>query len=158
PNWLQSWISDLAPDQEVSLDLETTMDMGSITQVSLSARPYEAVVFDCEEEYLIELLRLLRRPVRFVGQNIVMFDSLRLAELTGAEPIRIYADLMLAHHLRQSPAPHDLGFINSCYARDPYYKDQIQSDRHQYAAKDADCTLRCWKMVEQELRADGQWN
>jgi len=151
------WCKAIPDESEVSLDLETTYDFGLITQVNLSYKPREAVVIDMEEEYLVPLFRLLRRPLRWVGQNILMFDTLRLHEL-GAPLLKIYADTMLAHHLLQSPAPHDLGFINSCYARYPYYKDTIQTDRHLYAAKDADVTLQCWRLMKHELVAEGMWD
>jgi len=154
PQWLEEWCREIPPEEEVSLDLETTMDMGTITQVSLAWRPHEAVCFDMEEEYLTTLLRLLHRPIRWVGQNIIMFDSLRLAEL-GAPLITVFADLMLAHHLLESPAPHDLGFINGCLVRDPFYKNEIVSNRHVYACKDADVTLRCWHVAKQRLQTEG---
>jgi uracil-DNA glycosylase family 4 len=150
------WCKEIPDESEVSLDLETTMDFGLITQVNLSWRTREALVIDMEEEYIFPLLRLLKRPLKWVGQNIVMFDTLRLHEF-GAPLLRVYADTMLAHHLLQSPAPHDLGFINSCYARYPYYKDTMQTARHLYAAKDADVTLQCWQMMKAELVAEGMW-
>jgi uracil-DNA glycosylase family 4 len=152
-----AWCEAIPDGSEVSLDLETTMDFGVITQVNLSWRPREAIVVDLEESYVLPFLRVLGRPLRWVGQNIVMFDTLRISDLTGRPPIKVYADTMLAHHLVQSPAPHDLGFINSCYSRYPYYKDTMDSDRYQYAAKDADTTLQSWHGILRELKANGQW-
>jgi uracil-DNA glycosylase len=144
--------------EEVSLDIETTVDKEwQVTQINLSNAPRQAVVVDMDEEYLVPLMRLLRRPIRWVGQNIIMFDALRLSDLLGSPPIRAAADIMLAHHLLESPAPHDLGFINSCYTRYPYFKDQMASDRYGYGARDADTPLQIWQMMKHELVAEGMW-
>jgi DNA polymerase I-like protein with 3'-5' exonuclease and polymerase domains len=64
---------------------------------------------------------------------------------------------MLAHHLLESPAPHDLGFINSCYTRYPYFKDTMASDRYGYGARDADTPLQIWQQMKHELHAEGMW-
>jgi uracil-DNA glycosylase family 4 len=157
PSWLGAWAAEIKDGDEVSLDLETTYDFGAITQVSLSTRPHEAVCFDMEEEYLIPLLRLLKRPLRWVGQNIIMFDSIRLREL-GAALIPCSADVMLAHYLLESPAPHDLGFINGQWVHYPYYKDEISRHRHLYACKDADVTLQAWRCARAALAAEGMDN
>jgi DNA polymerase I-like protein with 3'-5' exonuclease and polymerase domains len=155
PQWFDEWTRNV--QGEVSLDLETSTDFSVITQVALSAEPHTAVCIDLEEHYLVPLLRLLKRPdILWVGQNIVMFDSLRLAEL-GAPLITVHADVMLAHHLLESPAPHDLGFINSHWVRYPYYKDEIDTNRHVYACKDADVTLQAWRRAKQELIKEGMW-
>jgi uracil-DNA glycosylase family 4 len=158
---LEAYFQSIKDNEEVSLDLETTveeqMELSAITQVSISTKARQAVVFDMEEQYLLSLLRLLKRPLRWVGQNILMFDSLRLRDL-GAPLIQVYADTMLAHHILQSPAPHDLGFIVSCTIRYPYFKDEISKDRRRYAAKDADSTLQAWWMIRDELILNQQWN
>src|SRR5262245_3778044 len=154
PTQLEQALKEIPDGWEVSIDLETTRDFGLITQVVLSWEDHQAVCFDMEEEYLLPLLRVLKRPLRWVGQNAVMFDSVRLAEL-GAPLIRIVADIMLVHHLLESPAPHDLGFINGQYLHDPYWKDEITSNRHEYACKDADATRRIWRKMEPLVQREG---
>lgn len=152
-----AWCRAIPDGSEVSIDLETTMDFGATTHVGLAYKAREATVIDMEEEYLLPLLRLLKRPMQWVGQNVVMFDSIRLHEL-GAPLLTATADIMLAHHLLQSPAPHDLGFINSCYTRYPYFKDESGKDIHRYCAKDTDSAWQIWQMMKHELVAEGMWD
>jgi len=162
--WLDAWVKELDPRREVSIDLETAYgeidederddESIPITQVALSIEPYSAVCFDLEEEYLRPLLRLLRQPHEWTGQNIIMFDAPVIREQLGPE---IYAthDTMLYNHLLHSPSRHNLAIINSRYARRPYWKHEINTQRHIYACKDADITLQCRRMMTTALRAEG---
>lgn len=148
----------------ISVDIETAPGMEIIDCVGISDNAKRAICIPfiggrlsaTELAYVWRRLDRLFRTRGIIGQNI-QFDVTRL-ERYGFRFPRIHFDTMLAHHLLYPEFDHDLGFITSIYTNEPYYKDEIHTDRWPYNCKDAACTFEAYEGLLKELIAANQYD
>jgi DNA polymerase I len=148
----------------ISVDIETLPGMEVIDCVGISDRADRAIcipfIGGClsasELAYIWRRLDRLFRTRGIIGQNI-QFDLTRL-ERYGFRFPRIEFDTMLAHHLLYPEFDHDLGFITSIYTDEPYYKNEINTDRWPYNCKDAACTFEAYEGLLKELKQTNQYD
>lgn len=144
----------------LSVDIETGSDL-RMTCVGLSYNTTSALVIpfripggrywtEVEERAIWRLLARVLETCPLLGQNSVHFDHFVLCIMHKIMP-NFVSDTMLAHHEVYCEMPKSLGFINSLYLMNPYWKDVLKEartgkrpyiDEFEYCGKDTIGTLQ----------------
>ncbi|WP_028974723.1 DNA polymerase I [Spirochaeta cellobiosiphila] len=178
---LESFLSELRSVDLLSLDVETdNIDAMSAHPVGLCFSiqsktgyylPFKAPDTEClREDFVKRMLKnaLNREDLRIIGQNI-KYDY-KVLKRWGLELEHLYFDTMIAAWLLDSTrnsfsmdslAEDFLGY-KTVHFKDLLPKggtfDEVPLDKAlEYAAEDADITLRLYEYLEPELRKNGFW-
>ncbi len=140
-------------------DIETNRFTNQITMVGLSCSPYHVLVVPFQGRYQEELVRIFREATSVIGQNIVGFDLIRLAEngVTISKECEVW-DIMLMQHLLQPDLPHDLEFIASIWTQMQAWKFMNKVDMPWYCCGDVDATLQSYQAIRPVLEQQGLLN
>lgn len=114
-----------------------------------------------QEADLLYAIQKLCDSHRIVAQN-GSFDSYATA-LRDWLRIKIWFDILLAHHTLYPRLPHNLGFLCAQYTNHPFYKDEGKNWKEggdidsfwKYNCKDAAITIKCYQDLERELTKQG---
>ena len=137
-------------------DIETNRYTNQITMVGLSCKPYHVLVVPFQGRYIDELKRIFANATRVIGQNIVGFDLIRLADnsVTIKQECEIW-DIMLMQHLLQPDLPHDLEFIASIWTQMQAWKFMNKVDMAWYCCGDVDATFQSFEAIYPVLVQQG---
>lgn len=115
-----------------------------------------------EETDILLDLQALCDSHRIIAQN-GSFDAYwtRLHDWLG---VKIWFDILLAHHTLYPQLPHNLGFLCAQYTTHPFYKDDGKQWKEggdidsfwKYNCKDVAITYAIYERLEKELKAQGQ--
>lgn len=114
-----------------------------------------------ETDLLLDIQRLCDSH-KVIGQN-GSFDAY-WTRLHDWLSVRIWFDILLAHHTLYPQLPHNLGFLCSQYTTHPFYKDEGKKWREggdidrfwEYNCKDAAITFACYEKLARELTIQKQ--
>lgn len=113
---------------------------------------------DQEADILLDIQRLCDSH-RIIAQN-GSFDSY-WTRLHDWLSVKVWFDILLAHHTMYPQLPHNLGFLCAQYTNHPFYKDEGKAWREggdidqfwRYNCKDTAITYACYERMEKELRS-----
>lgn len=132
-------------------------DSYHIERVGFSYRGHQALSIPWAPEYLPAIRLLLEAD----GDKVVWnagFDNPRI-RAAGVAINGVVHDGMVAWHILHSDLPKGLGFVATfCCPGQPAWKHLSSSRPAFYNATDADVELRCFEVIEEELRRTGLWD
>lgn len=154
----------------LSVDIETGSDL-RMTCIGLSYNTTSALVIpfripggrywtEVEERAIWRLLAKVLETCPLLGQNSVHFDHFVLCIMHKIMP-NFIGDTMLAHHEVYCEMPKSLGFINSLYLMNSYWKDVLREarsgkrpyvDEFEYCGKDTIGTLQGAIEIKKEFK------
>lgn len=155
--------------KELALDIEWSGQL-QISCISFAYKPGEAISipvanYTVEEEYTI--WKLIAQKIEdptlcLVGQNIA-FDLYDIMWKYNIIPQGTLGDTMIAHNIIFSEYLKNLGFLNSVYTKEPYYKDDLKEWKlvkdwpkfWRYNAKDSATTLEIWQILKKKIKSEG---
>ena len=154
----------------VTCDIETTYTTLLLTCIGFSINKQSAFVIPWmdhgkphwsiqEEMTLLRKLSLVLNKLRLLGQNAVHFDHYALALVYGINA-NFCEDTMLAHWECYPELPKSLGFINSFYTDNPYWKAMLKKSQmgggpvmeRTYNGFDNANTTECFDEILKEMR------
>ena len=151
------WMGQVDFSKPITLDVETSWDARNLYIVGLGQGPGDAIAIPFAEDYIPYIIAIFKRATGgFLCQN-GNFDRRVIADVFGIE-LKQSGDTLLAHHLKCSEFPHDLGFIISCYTNMNYHKNTSQADLALYNCKDVDGTTRVHENLLEDLKKDNLLN
>lgn len=167
-----SFLDRLATEQRlVTCDIETTYVTLLLTCIGFSVNKNSAFVIPWmdngkphwtvdEEAVLLRKLSYALSRVRLLGQNAVHFDHYALA-LRYRINANFVEDTMLAHWEAHPELPKSLGFINSFYTDNPYWKAMLAKSHstqnpvleRNYNGLDNANTCECFPLIVAQLQS-----
>lgn len=150
---IKRWIGKTDLTKPITLDVETSMDARSLYIVGFGQGPGDAIAIPFGEDYIPFIYYILKNATGgFLCQN-GNFDRRVIEDVFGLK-IKQSGDTLLAHHLKCSEMPHDLGFIISLYTNMNYHKNTSKDDLALYNCKDVDGTTRSHEGLLKDLEED----
>ena len=170
------FIEEISTKNEFCFDTETTgLDLynDKLLGLSFSWKESEAYYVPVNETNKIEILNalkpILENPnIRKIGQNM-KFDLMVLA-LNGIELKGELCDCMIAHYLLQPELKHGMDYLAEVYLgyQTIHYEDLVGGKGKKqltlqdvplekvcdYAAEDADITLRLWNILSEKIKQE----
>ena len=126
--------------------------------ICINLRDHSRNRFTAEQEADILLdIQHLCDSHRIIAQN-GSFDSY-WTRLHDWLSVRVWFDILLAHHTMYPQLPHNLGFLCAQYTNHPFYKDEGKAWKEggnidefwRYNCKDTAITYACYERIQREL-------
>lgn len=159
------------PFKKISLDIETTMNGGTILCVGLSDNAHSAICipfvhkskpyWPYAHEVMIweKIKRLLTSPNHYKIIQNAQFEMDIMFPIIG-EITPVYMDTMIGQHLLYPELPKGLDTLCSLYTNEPYYKDDAKIANYEsdalwnYNCKDVCVTFEIAEAMDKELEED----
>lgn len=136
-----------------ALDIETGWPKhDEITFVGLSDRLYHAMCIPFTDSVRVELKRICENADEIITHNGLQFDCPRLFAALGITCKAEMFDTMLAQHLIQPDAAHDLEFVSSVFTNKPAWKSSRGSNEALYNCRDVDVTFQIAEQLQPLLK------